>query len=46
MSEGIVDPLSVVLVVLNFIEEVEGVGITWNVVHDYFLDLAFFSFVP
>ena len=46
MSEGIVDPLSVVLVVLNLIEEVEGVGITWNVVYDDFLDLAFFYFVP
>ena len=46
MSEGIVDPLSVVVFVLNLIEEMEGIGSMWNVVHDSFLDLAFLSFVP
>ncbi len=46
MSEGIVDPLSVVVRVLNFIEEVEGVGITWDADGDWCLDLAFLSFFP
>ncbi len=46
MSEGIVDPLSVVVCVLNFIEEVEGGGITWDADCDCFLDLAFLSFFP
>ncbi len=46
MSEGIVDPLSVVMVVLNLIEEMEGVGVMWNVGFDGCPDLAFLSFYP
>ncbi len=46
VSEGIVDPLSVVGRVLNFIENVEGVGSMWDAGLDDFLDLSFLSCVP
>ena len=46
MSEGIVDPLSVVLRVLNFIEKVEGVERVCDAGLDTFLYLSFLSCVP
>ena len=46
MSEGIVDPLSVVLGVRNFIEKIEGVDRVCDAGLDAFLYLSFLSCVP
>ncbi len=45
MSEGIVDPPSVVLGVRNFIEKVEGVDRVWDAGLDTFLYFSFLSCV-